>query len=237
MNHEKLSSWLARPRVKKWIGVLCVLLFVPLYLALAWVVGRPLVNFVSEPEQFREWVDSYGFWGRAAFVGMVVLQMLVAIIPGEPLELVSGYAFGFWEGTALCLAGILIGSALIFAFVRRFGVKVVELFYPVEKIRSMKFLQNTRRLNRLVFLVFFIPGTPKDILTYFIGLTRMRFSTWMLIAGIARIPSVVTSVLGGNVLNLQLYKHAAVILAVTLTLSGIGALIYRRISRSSGEGK
>jgi uncharacterized membrane protein YdjX (TVP38/TMEM64 family) len=230
---KKCSLWLARPRVKKCLGVLCGLLFILIYLALAWVVGRPLVNFVSEPERFREWVNSYGCRGRAAFVGMVVLQMLVAVIPGEPLELVSGYAFGFWEGTALCLAGILIGNALIFTFVRRFGVKVVEFFYPVEKIRSLKFLRDSRRLNRLVFLVFFIPGTPKDILTYFVGLTGMRFSTWMLISGVARIPSVVTSVMGGNVLSLQRYAHAAAILSATLILSVIGALIYRKISRRS----
>jgi uncharacterized membrane protein YdjX (TVP38/TMEM64 family) len=233
VKREKLSLWLTRPRVKKWVGVLGGLLFILAYLALAWAIGRPLVNFVSAPERFRDWVDSYGYWGRAAFVGMVVLQMLVAIIPGEPLELVSGYAFGFWEGTALCLVGILIGNALIFTFVRRFGVKVVEFFYPVEKIRSLKFLRDSRRLNRLVFLVFFIPGTPKDILTYFVGLTGMRFSTWMLISGVARIPSVVTSVMGGNVLSLQRYAHAAAILSATLILSVIGALIYRKISRRS----
>jgi uncharacterized membrane protein YdjX (TVP38/TMEM64 family) len=92
-------------------------------------------------------------------------------------------------------------------------------------------------LNRLAFLIFFIPGTPKDILTYFVGLTGMRFSTWMLISGVARVPSVATSVMGGNVLNLQKYTHAAAILVATLIISVVGVLIYRRIGRAGDREK
>ena len=72
---------------------------------ICWFVGRPLLKFVSAPEQFRSWVDGHGIYGRLAFIGMMVLQVFIAIIPGEPLESGSGYAFGMWEGTLLCMAG------------------------------------------------------------------------------------------------------------------------------------
>ena len=64
------------------------------------------------------------------------------------------------------MAGILIGSVVIFAFVRKFGIRLVEIFFPIEKINSLKFLKNTKSLNTTAFIVFFIPGTPKDLLTY-----------------------------------------------------------------------
>ena len=198
--------------------------------AVGYLVGKPMVEFVREPERFRAWVDSSGFVSRVIFVGMVVFQLIIALIPGEPLEMGAGYAFGAVEGTILCIIGCVIGSALVFLFVRRFGVKLVEVFFPREKIRSLRFLQDSRRLNLLTFIVFFIPGTPKDLLSYFIGLTDMKLGTWLLITAVARIPSIVTSTVTGDALGLKDYQFALIAFGVTLALSLLGILVYRRLS-------
>lgn len=198
--------------------------------AVGYLVGKPMVEFVREPERFRAWVDSSGFVSRVIFVGMVVFQLIIALIPGEPLEMGAGYAFGAVEGTILCIIGCVIGSALVFLFVRRFGVKLVEVFFPREKIRSMRFLQDSRRLNLLTFIVFFIPGTPKDLLSYFIGLTDMKLGTWLCITAVARIPSIVTSTVTGDALGLKDYQFALIAFGVTLALSLLGILVYRRLS-------
>lgn len=198
--------------------------------AVGYLVGKPMVEFVREPERFRAWVDSSGFVSRVIFVGMVVFQLIIALIPGEPLEMGAGYAFGALEGTLLCIIGCVIGSALVFLFVRRFGVKLVEVFFPREKIRSLRFLQDSRRLNLLTFIVFFIPGTPKDLLSYFIGLTDMKLGTWLCITAVARIPSIVTSTVTGDALGLKDYQFALIAFGVTLALSLLGILVYRRLS-------
>lgn len=198
--------------------------------AVGYLVGKPMVEFVREPERFRAWVDSSGFASRVIFVGMVVFQLIIALIPGEPLEMGAGYAFGAVEGTILCIIGCVIGSALVFLFVRRFGVKLVEVFFPREKIRSLRFLQDSRRLNLLTFIVFFIPGTPKDLLSYFIGLTDMKLGTWLFITAVARIPSIVTSTVTGDALGLKDYQFALIAFGVTLALSLLGILVYRRLS-------
>ena len=198
--------------------------------AVGYLVGKPMVEFVREPERFRAWVDSSGFVSRVIFVGMVVFQLIIALIPGEPLEMGAGYAFGAVEGTILCIIGCVIGSALVFLFVRRFGVKLVEVFFPREKIRSLRFLQDSRRLNLLTFIVFFIPGTPKDLLSYFIGLTDMKLGTWLFITAVARIPSIVTSTVTGDALGLKNYQFALIAFGVTLALSLLGILVYRRLS-------
>ena len=209
------------------IAIIVALVFVGV---VGYLVGKPMIEFVREPERFRAWVDSSGLWGRVAFVGMVVFQLIIAIIPGEPLEMGAGYAFGAVEGTLLCILGCVIGSALVFLFVRRFGVKLVEVFFSREKIRSLRFLQDSRRLNLLNFIVFFIPGTPKDLLSYFIGLTDMKLGTWLLITGVARIPSIVTSTVTGDALGLQNYQFALIAFGATLLLSLGGILVYRRLS-------
>lgn len=218
-------------REKRWIVGLGLGLFLVLFVLVAWYAGRPLVAFASEPERFQQWVDSQGLLAPVLFMGMVILQVVVAVIPGEPLEIAAGYAFGALEGTVLCVLGTLIGGVLVFLLVRRFGAQAVEVFFDLEKFRSLRFFQDRRRLNFWVFLVFFLPGTPKDVLCYFVGLTDMRLRTWILVSAVARIPSIITSTVGGSALGMGEYAFAAIAFLAALAISGLGLLAYRAICR------
>ena len=216
-------------RRRKYLAAAAAVIFLLLFVLMAWVVGRPMVRFFRQPELFRQWVDGHGLMGRAAFVAMMVAQILIALIPGEPMEIGAGYAFGFWEGTLLCLLGIAAGSALVFLLVRRFGTRLVEIFFSREKIQSLHFLHQSKKRDLLIFLVLFIPGTPKDLLSYFAGLTDIPLKRWILIATVARIPSVVTSTAGGNAVGDRNYLFAVVVFAATLAISALGLLIYQKI--------
>ena len=118
---------------------------------------------------------------------------------------------------------------LVFLLVRRFGLRAVEIFFPVEKLRSLHFLQNERRLALWVFFIFFLPGTPKDVMCYFVGLTNMPLRTWAIISAIARLPSIITSTVGGNALGMGDYTFAIIVFTATLVISGLGLLIYRAV--------
>ena len=217
---------------KKKIFSVAILVGIALLMIFGFVyAGKPLLQFVGDTERFRAWVDGHGGWGRLAFVGMIVLQVCVAVIPCEPLELAAGYVFGTVEGTFLCLLGLILGSVLVFQLVRRWGVKLVTVFFPLEKIHSLRFLQDSSRRNFLTFLLFFIPGTPKDLLSYIAGLTNMKMSVWVFLTSIARIPSILTSTISGNALGLGKYGLTALVFGGTLLLSLVGLLIYRRIVR------
>ena len=210
------------------VSLLSIFIFIGLFIFLFFAVGKPLIQFVEEPEQFRAWLDSYGIWGRVIFVGMTLLQILIGIIPGEPLEIGAGYAFGVWEGFLLCEIGILIGSALIWCFSHYLGIKAGEAFYPREKLNELKFLRDSQKLNITTFILFFIPGTPKDMLTYVLGRTPMKLSTCLFITTVARIPSVITSVIGGSALGEQNYWTAVIVFAVTGLISLGGILYYKK---------
>lgn len=216
---------------KKTLSVLAIVIFILLSAALAWFVGRPMVRFARQPEQFRAWVDGHGAWGPLAYAAMVFLQVLVAIIPGEPLEIAGGYAFGAVWGTVLCLLGAFLGSVAVFAVVRKWGVPLVEVFFSQDKLDKLTFLKTSPRRAALLWLVFTVPGTPKDLLCYFAGLTDLRWSSWLLIASVGRLPSIITSTVGGNALGLQNYQFAAITFAATTVIAGVGLVIYRQICR------
>lgn len=217
---------------KKTLSLAAVVIFILLSLALAWFVGRPLIRFARQPEQFRAWVEGHGLWAPLAYAAMVFLQVVVAVIPGEPLEIAGGYAFGAWQGTALCLAGAVLGSVAVFALVRRWGRGLVEVFFPAAKLEKLHFLLRTSpKRTALLWLIFTVPGTPKDLLCYFAGLTDISWGTWLLLCSVGRLPSVLTSTVGGSFLGGKSYLFAGLVFGGTLLLSLVGLLIYRRVCR------
>jgi len=204
---------------------------------LIWLVGVPLVKFASQPEKFREWVDFHGIKADFAYIGMVILQVIVAVIPGEPFEIAGGYAFGAVKGTLLCILACTAGSMIVFALVRKYGMKLVEVFFSKEKIESVKFLKSSPKRDSLFLLIFMLPGTPKDLLSYFAGLTDIGVPAWLMICSLGRIPSIITSTVGGNAIGEKKYLFAVSVFVGTLLVSGLGVLLYNHISKKHKNDK
>ena len=188
-------------------------------------------NWLSSFSQddFRAYIQSFGAMGWLVLLGLQFLQVFIALIPGELLETAAGYAFGPVMGTLLCYVGVALASVLVFALTRRFGVKLVEVFISREKINGLSFINTERKRNVLIFLLFFIPGTPKDLLTYFAGLTDIKLGTFLAISLVARIPSVLSSTVGGHLLGEGQYGGAIWLYGITGVVSLVGILIYNAI--------
>lgn len=216
---------------KKIISIIGFLIFLLFSGLVAWFIGKPLFQYVDEPEKFKTWVDGYGMWGWLICTGMMVLQIVIAIIPGGALEIGAGYAFGIIEGSIICIVGSIIGCAIVFQFVRVFGVKLVEAFFSINKIRSLKFLHDEKKRDILAFIIFLVPGTPKDLLSYFMGLTDMSMSRWLLISTVARTPAIVVSVMGGDALGSKKYVMAIIVFVITVVVSIAGMIFYKKLCK------
>lgn len=217
---------------QKILAASAIVVYILVMVAVGVLIGVPIVRFVSEPEQFRLWVDSHGIWGPVLYIAFVFLQVVVALIPGEVFEIVGGYAFGTWMGTFWCLLGSTLGSMAVFGLVRKYGVKLVEVFFSLDKLKALHFLKKSPKRIFLFLIIFMIPGTPKDLLCYYAGLTDMKWKTFLLIASLGRIPAMITSTLGGDALGLQNYVFAIVVFVAAVAISGIGLLIYNRICKN-----
>ena len=200
------------------------------------VYGGRIIAFISDGTQFRAWAKAQGIWGRFAMMGIMAVQIILAFLPGEPVEIAAGFAFGPVEGAVLCLAGAAAGSAVVFFLVRLLGMRVATLFITKEKFQSISFMRSTKCLHLLTFVLFFIPGSPKDVLTYFMGLTPMKAAVFLPLSTAARIPSVFTSTVGGSAMGEGNFWFAALVFGATALISLGGIWAYRQVcKREKGE--
>lgn len=216
-------------RRRRWLSGISILVLLLLAGCVTVFVWNWLTAFSRE--DFRAYIRSFGALGWVVLLGLQILQVFIALIPGEVVESAAGYAFGPFAGTVICYGGIIIASLFIFWLTRRYGVRLVEVFVSREKISELRFLNTAKKRNILLFFLYFIPGTPKDLLTYFAGLTDIRFGDFLTISLIARIPSVITSTIGGNMLGNENYRGAVLLYGITGLVSIAGMLIYNAIAK------
>ena len=189
-------------------------------------LARPLLQFLSEPERFRAWIGERGAWGVAAFMLLNILQVFVAVIPGGPFSMAAGYAFGPLWGTLICLAATTTAACLILLIVRRWGPAAVR-FLAGREPEELALFQKMDRVEWVLFLVFLIPGSPKDVLSYAAGLTKVSLPSWIVINLIGRIPGILLSTLGGDRVMRGDYLPALGFTLLCGALYVVGMIVYK----------
>lgn len=197
----------------------------------------PYAADLNDYEKVRAWASKSGLKGQLIYTFLVALQVIVAIIPGGPMEIGAGYAYGPFLGTVLSLIGIVIGSVLVYLLVKVFGRPFIRLFVSDEKLDNLNLLKNPKRLNRIVFIVFLIPGTPKDLLTYAIGLTNMPLSTWLILTTLARTPATFVSTYAGEAILKGDYLEVGLLFCVVMVFSLLGYKIFNQLNEKREERK
>lgn len=212
---------------KKIIAVIILIAVIAVIASVAIAVCVPVLNKANDPDELRAYIDSMGIWGPAFFIIVAAIQVVAAVIPGGPIEVAAGYCFGVLPGAIICDIGMTIGSIIVLLLVRRFGMSFIEIFFSKEKIDSLTFLKTNGQSRLVIFLLFLIPGAPKDVLAYGVGLTDLSLLSWLFITAVGRFPSILLTVLSGDALEDERYGHFIIVIIVIAALSGIGATFYR----------
>ncbi len=190
-------------------------------------IGRLIWKFypsmagLMQPENmtaFRQRLSAFGIWGAAALLAIQALQVISGIIPALPIQVCAGITYGTFGGLLLCMAGILAGSAFVFAAVKKFGQPLVDRFFPLQKQRKLQFLYRHSQLDRIVFLLYLLPAMPKDVLTYLAALTPLSLRRYLLLTLTARIPSVLCATFASDAIMEGNYISAAVVFCISGTL-------------------
>lgn len=193
---------------------------------------KPLTNFIENPDSLALLIEKAGIWGPVVFMLLNTVQVLLAIIPGGPFEVAAGALFGPFTGTLMCDIAMTAGGMITFFFARKFGMQFIELFVDRKEIESVKFLHSNEKYTTLLFLFFLLPGTPKDLMCYVVGLTDIKWTTWLVINFVGRFPAILLSALGGSALGEQKYGIFIATFFVIIILYFLGTYLYKKFNHS-----
>ena len=183
---------------------------------------------------FKDKVSASGIIGILTLFGLQVAQIFLIIVPGEPIEILAGMCYGSIGGTIFIMISACIISTTIFFLVRKFGRKFVYDFCDREKVRKIenhKLFQNPKKIEMIMFILFLIPGTPKDLLVYIAGLLPIKPLKFIVISTFARFPSVISSTLAGENLAVGDWKMGLILYAIIFVLVGIVILVINHFDK------
>ena len=217
---------LTKKEKKVFIIRMIIIFLAILFITYVTIKALPIISKIVNEEtrgEFEQDIKNMGIKGVIITLGLQILQIIVAVIPGQPMEIISGLLYGTWGGMLLCLVGIFIGTGIVFFFTRKIGMSFVELFFDKEQIENFKkkrIFKNPKKLELFMFIMFVIPLIPKDIFIYVAGISPVNPKRFLIISTIGRIPGLFLTVYAGNTLSEGNFMILA-LLVILFILAGI----------------
>lgn len=205
--------------------IFLTLKFLPMFKSLTTAEGR--IEFKTE-------ISDMGLLGVFSVGGLICLQMLLAFLPGEPIEILAGMCYGTIGGTILIFTSVFIMTTIIFFCVRKLGKSFIASFLgkdKIDKFENIAIFKDEKKVEMFMFIMFLIPGSPKDVFTYIAGLLPIKPLIFILISTFARFPSVISSTFAGS--NLANGNYFITILAFVITslVSLAGIYVVNKINK------
>ena len=223
-------------KTKKNIKILFTILKFALLIFL--IAGIPLIVFFNyhelleqfdSMESLRAFLDQYQTESVLVYFVMQVLQIVICMLPGQALQMVGGYVFHFWIGLLLTYTGAALGTFVTFHIARALGKDAMYLIFGEEKLNSYIEKLNSKRAFILLFIIYLIPGLPKDLFAYAIGVSNMRFRPVFIVSMIGRAPAMMGSVMIGAMMATGSYTGCIILFSIAVILCVLGAWKYKQL--------
>ncbi len=185
----------------KWVLFLCILagfvfFLVYQYNSQLWTQVVKIYDNLHNKHELKRLILSFGAYSPLAYILLQIIQVIVAPIPGGAIEFLGGYLFGVKAGFIYSMIGLILGSWAAFSLARIFEKIAVEKFVSERTRKKFDYLVEHEGVI-LSFILFLLPGFPKDALCYILGLTPMHLGIFLIISTIGRIPGTLIATLQG----------------------------------------
>lgn len=210
--------------IAKLVLLIVILVGIPLYI---FFFHHDLIERFSDIREIERGLAEYKTESIFIYIGAQLLQIIICIIPGQELQFAAGYMYGFWLGYAFSLIGAALGTIVTYYLARLLGHDAMHMIFGEEKMNSVVEQIRGKKGIIIIFLIYLIPGVPKDLCNYAAGLSEIRLDRFLIVSLIGRSPGMMGSLLIGNQLVNGQYTSAIVIGIVAVVLCVLG-LIFRK---------
>lgn len=199
----------------------------------------PIMQELFKPqgrENFKIKIQESGFVGILMLLGLQFAQIVFPVLPGEPIEILVGMCYGTIGGFCFITISIIIITTTIFFLVRKIGrsfVYTVVSKEKIDKIENSKLFKHPKKIEYIMLILYFIPGTPKDLLTYIAGLLPINPKRFIIISTLARFPSIISSTYAGATLIEGDWHMGLIMYGIIFLIVGIVALVAKKFDKSN----
>ena len=201
--------------IAKFAFLLIILLGIPAYI---YFFNYDVISGFRSLDDVKNYLEQYERASIFIYIGLQIIQIIISLIPGQAVQFAAGYLYGFWFGYIISVAGISLGTMGTFYLARLLGKDAMYLFFGEEKFTEILNRLNSRRALMIIFILYLIPGLPKDLVGYAAGLSKMKFFPFLVLSLIGRTPALMGSILIGSMVDEKNYISVIVLSAVFIVL-------------------
>jgi uncharacterized membrane protein YdjX (TVP38/TMEM64 family) len=208
------------------------------------VVGVPLLILFRYPELLNEFtsfesvnalIERSGGFLLPLFAGLQVFQVIVSIIPAQAVQIAAGYAYNFWIAYLVCVVGLCVGTVATYFIAKLLGRDAMHLLFGEERIGRFVDKLNSKKAYILLFIIFLIPGIPKDLFAYAAGISQMNAFAFFLISVVARTPALMASILFGGMIRSGSHVGMIILALALATLCVLGLKFHNKLADAANR--
>ena len=224
MSQEKAQRRKKIYTIVKFAILLILVVGIPLYIFL---FHREVFTVFRSVETIQNFFEAHKSESVLIYLGGQILQVVIAAIPGQAFQLAAGYFFGFFQGLLWSVVGVILGTIVTFFLARILGRDAMYLIFGEKKLQSFIDKLNSKRAYLLVFIIYLIPGIPKDLFNYAAGVSEINFKAFLILSSLGRIPGMMGSLIIGLMVRNGDYT-ALIIIGIAAAVIVVVAFIFRK---------
>ncbi|MBR3786315.1 MAG: VTT domain-containing protein [Firmicutes bacterium] len=208
----------------KLLLLLCIVIVIPANIVL---YHHDIIDKFENFEDVIAFLEHYHWQSILVYIAIQTVQVIISVIPGQAFQFAAGYLYTFLPGLLFSLIGAALGTFVSFFLAKVLGKDAIHLFLGEAKTAYYVERLNSRRAYAIVFLIYLIPGIPKDIVSYAAGISEMEFHPFFIFSMMGRLPGMAGSLLIGALYMREHYVWMGIVAAVAI-IAFVAGVIYRK---------
>ena len=210
--------------ILKLIFLILIVILIPLYL---YFYQQDFLMRFRDFNDIVSFLERYKLQSIPIYIILQIAQIVISVLPGQFFQLAAGYLYTFWPALLFSCIGAFLGTTITFWLAKGLGSDFVHIFFEKDKTEDYVKRLNSKKAYTIVFLLYAIPGIPKDVVSYAAGLSEMKYKPFIILSTIGRLPGMMGSIMIGSMWHKEEYV-GMIILAIIAVVAFCACIIYRK---------
>ena len=210
--------------ILKLIFLIFIVVLIPLYL---YFYQQDFLMRFRDFNDIVSFLERYKLQSIPIYIILQIAQIVISVLPGQFFQLAAGYLYTFWPALLFSCIGAFLGTTITFWLAKGLGSDFVHIFFEKDKTEDYVKRLNSKKAYTIVFLLYAIPGIPKDVVSYAAGLSEMKYKPFIILSTIGRLPGMMGSIIIGSMWHKEEYV-GMIILAIIAVVAFCSCIIYRK---------